>query len=507
MALDEVSVISFSRALAALQGGPNSLDEVAATSPFGLYVDDPTRGCVYANPALLACFERTWEEFAGFLWARFVHPPDVERFQAAVARYEHTLEPIEIAYRLVRPSGKLRWIHVRVHAVTGDDGLHIGSVGLTFDVTAERDLRLRSNQTQQLEQVGRLAGRVAHDFNNLLCAILSSADLLELHPASPDEVRRSAEVIRQAVGSASQITRHLLTISRRDVIDQAHAELDAELRQLQPLLTRTLGEGIQLVVEPGAGLGGVPLGPSQLSQVVVNLALNARDALEGRGEVKIRTWGTKEGLVLEVSDQGPGMDAAVLARCQEPFFTTKEIGIGRGTGLGLATVRDLVELGGGDLRIDSAPRRGTRVQISLPRLELESPGPGASSGSLRRGEGRRVLLLEDHDALRQALGLALGMHGYSVAVARDLADARQRLGSERHLDALICDVLLPDGNGTELLEGARAQFPELVVILVSGFVGDVGVQAQLDQPGTSFLPKPFTTHQLLRALQAGLAPV
>ncbi|MCA8922978.1 MAG: response regulator [Planctomycetes bacterium] len=481
------------------EGAPllETLDGLLDQAAFGVYVDHPVQGCVYANSVLLEQFALSWEEFRGFGWARCVHPDDVERFQEAIRRFEHSLEPFFVSYRIAGADGGSRWLRAQVHALRDATGAHVGSVAITNDVTSERAQADRTAQAQKLEAIGRLAGRVAHDFNNLLSAIYAAASVIAPEVHSPAG-KECLEAIDSAVESAQQVTNYLLTLSRHKVHGRPCCP-DAELAQLEPLLRRTLGESIDLELVTQCAGAWVPLDPGHFSQVVINLAVNARDAMPQGGTVAIVTRRDGEQLVFELRDSGPGIAPDVMRRAFEPFYTTKEAG--RGTGLGLSTVKDLVQLAAGEVALISAPEGGTLARLRLPVLDLRPEDDPPDVEPLRSASGARVLLVDDHDALRQSLSYALAMHGYRVTAARDLREARARLAAEQP-DALVLDVLLPDGQGVELLRELRADYPTLPVILTSGFAGEAsaGLADDLAQAHTAFLPKPVRPRDLVRAL-------
>lgn len=473
------------------------LDAIAEQAPFGVYVDEPTRGCVYANPALLAQFGLDWESFAGFGWARHVLPADAERLAEAIKRYEVDLEPINVTYRVRGQDGGVRWVHARVQAVLDPSGTHVGSVGLTQDVTGERDLRAHLADSQRREAVGRLAARIAHDFNNLLGVMLVSSSLIEPKDAKSEEFLGSIQV---AVEHARLITSRLLVLAKGSLSAGGVSCLDAELARLEPLLSRTLGEGISLEVLLEAPERFVPLDAGQIGQVVLNLATNGRDAMAGTGTLSVRTLEAGDAVKLEVSDSGTGMSAETLARAFDAFYTTKDPG--RGTGLGLASLKDLVDLAGGEVEVESAPGQGTKVSVTLP---VVTGGLGTSATRRARVEakGAQVLFVEDHDALRQSLAYALALSGFKVETARTLAGAREAFAAQVPA-VLVADVLLPDGESPSWVAELRRDHPNLPVVFCSGFTGEAG-EALPPGPHTQLLGKPFRPAELLEAIEAVMA--
>lgn len=315
---------------------------------------------------------RPWEEIRGFGWARSVHPDDVELLRAAVERYEHERGFLELRYRTLHPDGTVRILHSRVRAVDDADGAHLGTVGFVQDVTAYQATADRAAEAQKLETIGRLASRIAHDFNNSLAAIQASASLMERRARDPkdDEL---ISIIKRAVTDASVMTSQLLGLTRQQVGQDAVTRLDAELESFAPFLRQLLGEGVLLSVEIGATNKTVALASHQVGQIVVNLAVNARDA--GAKRITLATSAEEGTIELRVSDDGQGVPEAIRDQVFEPYFTTKPVG--QGTGLGLATVHDLAQRAGGAVSIESVPGEGSsfRVRILAPKFMGENWRP------------------------------------------------------------------------------------------------------------------------------------
>lgn len=474
--------------------GLDELDDVFSSAPVGIYVDHTERGCIYANDALLDMFGATFEEFSGFGWARRVHEDDAAGLRDAIHDFEHERGWIDVQYRVVHPDGSLRHIHARVKALLDAEGTHVGSFGSVRDLTLEREQREQSVQRQRLEAVGRLAGRVAHDFNNLLGLIVMTTSMLDEQPDEAER-RKSVETILQASEHATAITRQLLGLSRQGVDERATVIVDTELRGLVPLVDQVIGESVDLRLDLGAGGAGIMLAPHELGQIIVNLCVNARDALAGPGTITIATRHVDSRVELVVKDTGPGIPVDVQERMFEPFFTTK--GAGRGTGLGLSTVRDLVGRAGGEIRVRSELGSGTTLTIEVPRA-------APPSASQRPGERRpvvdplRVLLVDDNDALRQSVAYALALSGHEVTTAATIASALEQLSQQR-FELVVTDVLLPDGEAPQLVSAARADDPNLPIVYITGFAGDAA--DALDRgPGTAYLPKPFGPDELAQAI-------
>lgn len=482
--------------------GASGMKELAAImreAPFGIYVDHPSRGCIYANPALLSIFGLSWSEFKGFGWAKSVFHEDAEWMRRSIEDYEHTLKPNYLTFRVVvEPGQPLKWLNARVHAVLDKDGNHIGSMGLTRDVTKEREFLERVEEGQKLEAVGRLSARLAHDINNLLTALIGNTDIIAREVAS--ELGQSClGNIYNAFEQARYLTGQLLVLSRNHAVPAGFTELDSELSATRRLLESVVGEGIALKLELAAGKACVPLNKAQLGQIVINLLTNAKDALQEHGEVVLTTAVRNGRVELAVSDHGPGMTQEVFQQAMEPFFTTKEVG--KGTGLGLSTVKSLAESADGGVSIESEVGKGTRVLVSLPSLEVQTSliRPPVKEGMGPPDDHLRVLILEDNDAVRQSLAYSLALYGWEIFSAASLAEARAVVQEMKKLDVIVVDVLLGDGKGTELLDELRALEPDLPAVLCSGFSGDA-LEGRLDNDYTAFVEKPYRAKEIFEAI-------
>jgi two-component system, cell cycle sensor histidine kinase and response regulator CckA len=390
----------------------------------------------------------------------------------------------------------------------------VGIVGVYQDITERKRLAEQLQQAQKMEAVGRLAGGIAHDFNNLLTIIRGNADLLRSRPAET----RSIELIddlRLAADRAAALVRQLLMFSRRQPARLETVDLNAVVSRLRGLLNRLLGERIVVETHLAAGPVTTRADNSHLEQVVMNLAVNARDAMPNGGLLTLSTQVRDKGddgeprtrtAVLIVSDTGVGMTEQVKCQIFEPFFTTK--GPDKGTGLGLATVFGIVEQAGGRIGVMSAPGSGTTFEICLPWCEgtpaipeVTPLPPAAPERSMPRGTS--VLLVEDEEAVRKLARITLEGSGYSVTDAPDGEAALELMEQDRWFDALVTDMTMPGIDGRELAGRARSIRPDLGVVFVSGYVPDVAPLG--DIRGAVFLPKPFTPSDLLRAVSRVVA--
>jgi PAS domain S-box-containing protein len=391
----------------------------------------------------------------------------------------------------------------------GPDALQ-GFVIVTRDITERRELEERLRQGQKMEALGRLAGGIAHDFNNLLTAILGYADWLEQElPVADTNRRQQVGEIQKAAERAAGLTRQLLAFSRQQVVQPTVLDVTASLRDLLPMLRRVIGEHIDIVEEASGTVPPVLADRNQLEQVVINLAVNARDAMPGGGKLTLRTsvemvtgatavsdLADGEWVRLDVRDTGIGMDEATKARIFEPFFTTKEFG--RGTGLGLATVYGIVRQMGGVIRVVSAPGAGATFTVFMRPTSVLSPELAEGPVAEAPGGSETILLVEDEDSVRQLLTQILQRHGYNLIVAEHPAAALVAAGNHHsRLDLVVSDVVMPGGTGPELVQTLREARPGLRALFISGYADAVFSKQGGLPRDAQFLQKPFTAIDLL----------
>jgi NO-binding membrane sensor protein with MHYT domain/nitrogen-specific signal transduction histidine kinase/CheY-like chemotaxis protein len=403
--------------------------------------------------------------------------------------------------------------------------LALGLLGATVDrwMRQRAELAERRQQSQKLEAIGQLAGGIAHDFNNLLTAILGNAAFVLASTPAEDPRHADIREIERAATRAAELTHQLLAFGRKQMLKPTPLDLNATLAQTMRMLTRLVGEHIEITVVPDPALWDVQADPAQLEQVIVNLVVNSRDAMPEGGKLTIETQnvtlqpgstsqhiGAPAGdyVLIAFTDTGIGMDPATQDRIFEPFFTTK--GLGKGTGLGLATVYGIVRQSGGSISVYSEPDRGSTFKVYLPRLAepvaaaSESAAPAAASTS----GTETVLVVEDEEAVRQLAARTLFVRGYTPLVAHTGEEALRL--SEQHpgpIHLLLTDVVLPRMSGSRLAETLLATRPELRVLYMSGFTESAIVHHGVLQPGTDFIQKPFTPHALAVKLRDVLAGV
>ncbi len=379
-------------------------------------------------------------------------------------------------------------------------------------------------QIQKMEMVGRLAGGIAHDFNNLLTAISGYSEFLLKSMAPEDPNRADVEEIRTAGKRAAALTRQLLAFSRKQVLQLRLLDVNDVLKELDKMLRRLIGEDIELALDLAADLGTVKADPGQIEQVVVNLVVNARDAMPKGGRISIQTKNVELGpsfvkthidvtpgphAMLAVSDTGTGMDQATLSHLFEPFFTTKERG--KGTGLGLSTVYGIVKQSGGSVYVYSELGRGTTFKVYLPIVGESAPPLKARVEAAPRGGSETVLLVEDDELVRNFAVRALRQYGYEVLVAKIPEEALSFCADPpAAIKLLLTDVIMPKMRGTELAERVRAAVPGVKVLFMSGYTDEGVVRDELIAPDAPFLQKPMTPDALARKVRGildGPAPM
>src|SRR5213083_453669 len=454
-------------------------------------------------------------EWVGRPFEAFVHPDDVPLALDLFGRVLQGEPRPTIQFRILTKTGPYRVAEFSASAQLRDGRL-TGILGIGRDVTERLGLEQQLRQAQKMEAVGRLAGGIAHDFNNILTAITGHADLLleDLGPHDPrradvDEIRRSAE-------RAAGLTRQLLAFSRQQVLQPKVVDLNALVLDMDKLLRRLIGEDVELATVLYPTLGRVTADPGQLEQVIVNLAVNARDAMPQGGKLTLETrnidldssYTLEHSLVkpgpyvqLTVSDSGIGMDEETQAHAFEPFFTTKPRG--QGTGLGLAMVYGTVKQSGGFIWVYSEPGRGATFKIYLPRVDapVESAAPPAPVERPPRGS-ETVLLAEDEPAVRAIARQALERQGYTVLAAPSGADAlalAAQHGATIHL--LLTDVVMPGMSGRDLADRLTAQRPGIRVLYISGYTDNAIVRHGMLEPGLAYLQKPFRPDALVRKVR------
>ncbi|MBZ5525071.1 MAG: response regulator, partial [Acidobacteriia bacterium] len=389
------------------------------------------------------------------------------------------------------------------------------------NVTAHRALEEQLRQSQKMEAVGKLAGGIAHDFNNLLTVIKGHSELLQAELRSSDSARKEVEGVMRAADRAASLTRQLLAFSRRQLLTFKVFDLNSIVTNMERLLGRLLGENIQLTTALAPALGLIKADPHQIEQVIMNLAVNARDAMPSGGKLRITTSAMelqnekhqgeillKPGLyaLLSVSDNGQGMDAGTLSRAFEPFFTTKEQG--KGTGLGLATVYGIVKQSEGDIWIESEPGKGTTFYICFPMIMEKQPAPPVARRIEPLAGKETILMVEDEEDVRDVASTMLQRRGYRVLTASGSHEAHALCRNHPEIiHLLLTDVVLSDTSGPELAQALTTLRPEMKVLFMSGYTDDVVLQHGIRDSQVAFLPKPFTRDELISKVREVLGMV
>ena len=459
------------------------------------------------------------------LWIEMVHPDD--RKIAEDSREELLRSgQAQAEYRIVRPDGEIRWIRDRKSLVYDEEGNVVQMGGIANDITVlkqkemEKDkLREQLNQAQKMEAVGRLAGGVAHDFNNMLTAILGYADLAMMQLKPSDELYADLVEIRKAGQCSADLTRQLLAFARKQTVSPKVLHLNDTVAEMLNILQLLIGEDIEVLWKPSDNLWPVKIDPSQIDQVLANLAVNARDAIAGVGKFTIETENVTfdkaycdehtcfvpgQFVMLAVSDDGYGMDKATLNKVFEPFFTTKELG--KGTGLGLATVYGIVKQNQGLINVYSEAGQGTTFEIYLPRFAgTVRDKEDARDEEIPRGRGETLLLVEDELQILNMGKRLLEKLGYRVLTADKPREA-VRIAQEHRgaIDLLLTDVVMPEMNGRDLSQRIQVIQPGIKLLFMSGYAANaIAHHGVLDQ-GTLFVQKPLDARSLAVKIRAAL---
>ncbi|MBJ7329629.1 MAG: PAS domain S-box protein [Solirubrobacteraceae bacterium] len=492
----------------------NSADAIVGVDPDGVITA--------WNPAAERLLGYTADEAIGQVAGGLVDPPDSES-QADVVSDVMAGATRFYEARRIRRDGQVVDLSVALAPMLGASGETLGAVSIVRDVTEMRtaeneanEARAREarlldelNQTRRLESIGQLAGGVAHDFNNLLGVIMNYAQLVLPEIPEDSRAREDIDEIRRAAERGAALTRQLLIFSRREVVRPEVFDLNDLVRELENLLRRALGERIDLQTRLSQGLRHIQADRGQLEQVLVNLAVNGRDAMPNGGALRLQTTNVSldeetsaqhadlepgDYVLLKLTDSGVGMSPEVMERAFEPFFTTKPKG--DGTGLGLATVYGIIKEAGGRVALYSELGFGTSVRVYLPATDDGVPRPAAEVPAPQRGAGEVILVTEDEPEVRRMTERLLVNAGYEVVSAAGGEEALEAL-REHDIDLLLSDVIMPGMVGPELVERARAVQPGLRVILMSGYSDQVLSHESLErQPRSGFLEKPFSAVDL-----------
>jgi PAS domain S-box-containing protein len=449
-------------------------------------------------------------------WLSIVHPEDRERVERESALQFADRRDGEFEFRWVAKDKRIVWVGARTIIICAEDGTPVGVRGVVTDITERKQLEDQLRQSQKMEAIGQLAGGVAHDFNNLLTVINGYSSLALQRIDDNHPLRSYLEEIRKSGDRAANLTRQLLAFGRKQILQPLPINLNDIVTDMNKMLRRLIGEDVELTAKLDPALKKIRADPGQIESVLVNLVVNARDAMPQGGDLTIETAGVEldqeyasrhvsvlpgNYVMLAVSDTGTGMDEATRARIFDPFFTTKEKG--KGTGLGLSTVYGIVKQSGGNIWVYSEEGHGTTFKVYLPRVDEPNDRSGDENGAKPMPRGTEtVLLVEDDEQVRQIAQMMLETQGYDLLVAvngeQALALAQQQ---EKNIDLMITDVVMPQMGGRELGELLSSSRPDMKVLYMSGYTDDAIVRHGLMDERLQFIEKPFTTDALARKVR------
>src|ERR1700704_5058874 len=475
---------------------------------------------LYVSPQVETMFGFSAEEWLtdSRAWTKHVHAEDQNIVEAAEEASRRG-EPFQAEYRVVRKDGRVIWVSDTAVVVEGSNA-HPLMEGIIVDITERKQLETQLQQARRMEAIGRLAGGIAHDFNNLLTIIKGYAELAMKRPKVSPELHTDIERIEDASERASTLVRQLLAFSRRQVLQPKLLDLNSIVMGLDKLLRRLMDEAIQMSTVTGKNIGTIKADPGQMEQVIMNLVVNARDAMPNGGGLTVETANVDLGggdasdhatvkpgqyVMLAVSDTGTGMSPETVAHIFEPFYTTKESG--RGTGLGLSTVYGIVKQSGGYIWVYSELGKGTTFKVYLPRVKdaVQAPAAAETPASTTRKGHETILLVEDEPDVRELTQMVLSERGYRVIEALTPEDAERLAGNngaEIHL--LLTEVVMPGMSGRELAKRLTGRYPNLRVLYMSGYTYNVMAQDGTLEEGISFLQKPFTPQVLTQKVREAL---
>ncbi|MES1255156.1 MAG: PAS domain S-box protein [Acidobacteriota bacterium] len=448
-----------------------------------------------------------------------IHPDDRASVLETVGKAMKTGGEFALLNRSIWPDGTERWLSGAGRILLDKEGAPVRGIGISQDVTERQSLQAQFLQAQKMEAIGQLAGGVAHDFNNLLSVILGFCELLLADGDADDSRQADIGEIQKAGTRAAGLTRQLLAFSRRQVIEPTRLDLNVVIADMRVMMQRLIGEDVSVVLKPGSALAGVLADRGQIEQIILNLAVNARDAMPMGGTLTIETdnvelddhyatthLGVKPGpyVALIVGDTGTGISPEVQARLFEPFFTTKEVG--RGTGLGLATVHGIVMRSGGHVNVHSELGKGTSFRVYFPRTEVAERVADTPLVLAQPAPAGTVLVVEDSDGLRVLIGRMLHRQGYTGLLAANAGEALRLFDENPSIDVLLTDVVMPGRSGPQLTTELIKRRPALKVIYMSGYTDEAIVHHGILDPGIIFLQKPFSIEALGEKLREALDP-
>ncbi len=489
------------------------------SSPAIVYLAEPFPpfSPIYISPNV-EVFGYTEEEWFNRpdMWVSLIHNDDREKILRATQNAIDREIETDLEYRIVKRDDTIAWIHDKGRFVLDEQGNKTGWQGVMVDITKTKELEEHLRQSQKLESVGLLAGGIAHDFNNMLTAINGYSDLTLRKMDEDNPLRQNIEEIKKAGERSADLTQQLLAFSRQQILQPIVLDLNETIKDTMKMLDRLIGEDIKLTTTLNPKIGLVKVDQGQFSQIILNLAVNSRDAMPWGGRLILETAnvfldpdyarqhaGVLPGayVMMSVSDTGCGMSSEIKKHIFEPFFTTKEIG--RGTGLGLATVYGIIKQSGGSIEVYSEEGVGTTFKIYLPRVAEQAARVENKVVSLELPEGTEtILLVEDEEMVRHLARQILEECGYTVIEARNGLDALEIYEqSDYKFDLLITDVVMPEMGGSQLAEILRTKSTDLKILFTSGYTDDAVVRHGVIEDGSNFIQKPFTAEALTNKIR------
>jgi PAS domain S-box-containing protein len=502
----------------ALRLSQQRLQIIFNESPAGIALVGEDGLPVLTNPALQTMLGYTGEELSRMHFCDFTHPDDRAKDTELYGELtQGSRQSYQMEKRFIRKDGREIWANLSVSLAREAAGHASFAIGIIKDITERRCLEAQLIEAQKMEVIGQLAGGVAHDFNNILAVIMGYSDMLivKLHPDSP--LQKDAQTILHAAERAAALTRQLLVFSRKQIVQPVVLDLNVVVKDMEKMLARLIDENVELVFALDPQTGRLKADPGYVGQVLMNLVVNARDAMPDGGKITVETAnavldpayalahpGAIPGdyVMLSVSDTGTGMTDEVKGRLFEAFFTTKPKG--KGTGLGLATCQTIVQQCGGHIEVASELGRGTTFRIYFPRVQQAAAPAGNSVKKSPMPRGTETLLLvEDEPAVRHLACDVLRGQGYQVLSANNgqdgLHEARQHKGTP--ISLVVTDVIMPQMGGKVMAEWLKSSYPNLKILFTSGYTDDAIAHHGVLDPGVAFLPKPYTPATLARTVR------
>ena len=491
---------------------------LSAVSGVGVWTYEVSNDCFYCDEGISELYGiDPIQGAAGIKRVDFlanVHPDDLVALRKTMAGGLVNSGDLELEYRILHPGGVVRWVLSRGHTYFNSAGEPVRRTGVGVEMTAQRLLEQQLRQSQKMEAVGQLTGGLAHDFNNLLTGIMGSLEMLKLRIAQgrPEQTERYFDAAQGASRRAAALTHRLLAFSRRQTLEPSSTDVNALVNGMLELIRSTIGPAVHIDIQSEADLWLTQVDPNQLENALLNLCINARDAMVSGGTLTISTrnctLGAKAGtelelpageyLTLSVSDTGSGMSGDVMAHAFDPFFTTKPTG--QGTGLGLSMIYGFVRQSGGNIHIHSHIGVGTTMTLYLPRSTLQIGAAEAMTGNAATplaGRGETVLVIDDEPTVRMLISEVLVDLGYTALNAADGAEGLQVLQSNQRIDLLVTDVGLPGGlNGRQVADAGRSLRPDLKVLFITGYAHNALLWEEHLETGMHLLTKPFSMDDL-----------